>query len=549
MLTMKRYITLAAIAVLCWSAVGAQQNELPSRSMTIEGAYNPTMTSTDKVMPVPDRPAIERKSAAVNYLTDSKPLTSLTRNPMGSFSETSDDIIPDRYTGLIRFGYGLRNDHDGLADFNWRISERDNLHISGLLDAWATKPDGDWRSRMFNGDLGAAYSHMFRRFTIGVDGAFGYSHFNYRPGKSMNAAQEDKSSLMQKILRGEFGVSLSGEASEVLWHFRTGMEFLSRDGLNVAGTDRTNKERLLRIEGGAEMPLLGAIGGLDYRQKTAMYDWQGLNGADYSGFTTMTFSPYWKKSWDKADVSLGLNLDIRTAAGYKVLLSPMATATYKAGDKFKLHAGFIGGLEDNAVRNISKISPYWSELERIRDGYTLVNGFLGMSYNQGSWLTLSAKGGYRHTIDEVFQTESDDMIVTSLLLQQSSDVLYIRFDGDIQFSDRAVLKMDLTYNDYMGRYDRGKMQLKPAFNANIYGSYNLMRGLDIMLSYKLMAFHSINKVSMPTVNDVALTVDYDLSRKLSLYATLKHLAGGDYYYYAGYREIKPSFLLGATYSF
>ena len=176
------------------------------------------------------------------------------------------------------------------------------------------------------------------------------------------------------------------------------------------------------------MPLLGATGGVDYRQKIAMYDWQSLNGSDYSGFTTMTFSPYWKKSWDKADVRLGLNLDIRTGAGYKLLLSPMATATYKAGEKFRFQAGLIGGLEDNAIRNISRISPYWSEQERIIDGYTLVNGFLGLSYNQGTWLTLSAKAGYRHTIDEVFQTESDDFIVTSLLQQQSSDVLYFRFD-------------------------------------------------------------------------------------------------------------------------
>ena len=269
MLTMKRYITLALTAVLCWSAAGAQQNELPSRSMTIEGAYNPTMTGSDKVMPVPDRPATERKPAVVSYLTDSKPLTSLTRNPMGTFSETSDDVIPDRYSGLLRFGYGLRNDHDGLADFNWRISERDDLHITGLLDAWATKPSGDWKSRMFNTDLRAVYSHRFKSFTIGVDGAYGHSHFNYRPGKNMNASQEDQSTLLQKTHRGDFGVSLSGEKNEVLWHFRTGMEFLSRDGLNLAGTERTNKETLLRIEGGAEMPLLGATCGVDYRQKTA----------------------------------------------------------------------------------------------------------------------------------------------------------------------------------------------------------------------------------------------------------------------------------------
>ena len=109
--------------------------------------------------------------------------------------------------------------------------------------------------------------------------------------------------------------------------------------------------------------------------------------------------------------------------------------------------------------------------------------------------------------------------------------------------------MDLNYSDYFGYPYRSKMQFKPAFDANFYGCYTLARGLDVMLSYKLMVFHWVNKVAMPTVNDVALTVDYDLTRKLSLYATFKHLAGGDFYYYAGYREIKPSFLLGITYRF
>jgi hypothetical protein len=549
MLIMKRYITLAVIAILCWSAASAQQNELPSRSLTIEGAYNPTITRTDKVMPVPERQLTDYKTAQVNYLMDSNPMTNLERNPMVSFSESSDDVIPDRFTSLLRFGYGLRNVQDGLLDLNWRISDRDELQISGLLDGWVTEPSGDWTSKMFNGDLKAVYLHRFDRFDVGVDGAYGHSFFNYRPAEDMNPATFQSSTLTQNVNRGEFGLSLSGDASEVKWHFRAAMEYLSRNGLNVAGTDRTNKEGLVRIDGGLEMPLLGGMGGLDYRQKTAMYDWQGLNGCDYSGFTALTFSPFWKQSWEKWDARLGVNLDIRTRAGYVLMMSPMAFATFNASDSFKLHVGLTGGIEDNAMRTLSIISPYWSEKERIRDGYTLANAFLGMSLSPGRWFSMSAKAGYRHTVDEVFQTVSDNLIVTSLLLQRSSDVLYFRLDADMQFSDRAILKMDLTYNNYFGHSYGIKMQLKPAFDANVYGCFKLARGLDAMLSYKLMLFHSVNKVAMPTVNDVALTVDYDLCKRLSLYTTLKHLAGGDFFYYAGYRVIKPSVVIGATYRF
>ena len=54
---------------------------------------------------------------------------------------------------------------------------------------------------------------------------------------------------------------------------------------------------------------------------------------------------------------------------------------------------------------------------------------------------------------------------------------------------------------------------------------------------------------MPSVNDLAVLAYYDLTEKLSFYATLRQLLGGNYYYYAGYRALKPSFMLGATYRF
>ena len=54
---------------------------------------------------------------------------------------------------------------------------------------------------------------------------------------------------------------------------------------------------------------------------------------------------------------------------------------------------------------------------------------------------------------------------------------------------------------------------------------------------------------MPMINDLALTVDYDFRPNLSFYLTGSRLAGGDWFYYAGYRSIKPSVMVGATYRF
>jgi hypothetical protein len=546
---MKRYILLAFTAFICWNGANAQDDILPSRSLTIEGAYNPSMSEQGKIMPVPDRPKTERQAATVSYRTEANPHQGYDRTPMGVFGEQSDDAVQSSYYGLVRLGYGLRNVSDGLLDAGWRITERDLITISGLMDGWDTKPDGEWKSKMFNGDLKLEYSHRFDSLAFGVYGSYGHSRFNYREGKDTTSAILAASDFLQKTTRAEAGLWIEGGFRQVDWHLNAGMQWFTRKGLDLNGVTRDNKESLLRIDAGLKMPFAGGTIGADYRQKTAMYDWQGIYGCDYTGFTTMTLAPYWKKTWGNLDARLGLNLDVRTAAGYKVLLSPMVTATYNAGEQIRILAGLTGGLKDNSMRTLAGISPYWSESERIRDGYELLNAWVGVTYSQGTWLTLTLRGGYRHTIDELFQTVHDSLIITSQIRQEACDAVYARLDADMLFADRAQIKMDLTCNGYTGKYSEGLLALKPVLDGSLFGRVNIMPGLDAMLTYRAMLFGKVDGARMPMVNDVALTLDYDFRPNLSFYLTGNRLAGGNYYYYAGYRAIKPSVLAGLTYRF
>ena len=546
---MKRYILPVLVTVICCGGVSAQNEVIPSRTLTIEGAYKPSMSEQGKIMPVPQRPQTERQAAAVSYRTESNPNKDYERSPMGVFGQESDDVKPDSYYGLIRLGYGLRNVTDGLLDAGWRISDRDLLTISGLMDGWQTKPDGDWKSKMFNGDLKAEYSHRFDSMAVGLYGSYGHSRFNYREGKDTTAAILAASDFCQMTTRAEAGIWLNGGFKRVEWHFETGMQWLTRKGLMLNGAEPDNSERLLRIDAGVELPLLGGTGGVDYRQKTAAYDWQGAYGADYSSFTAITLSPYWKQTWGNLDTRLGINIDVRTKAGNKFLVSPMATATYNVSESLRLLAGFTGGLRDNSARTLAGISPYWSETSQIRDGYEPLNASVGATYSQGTWLTVSLRGGYRHTIDDLFQVKHDSLMVSSLLKQEGSDVVYARLDADMQFADRAQVKMDVTYNCYTGKYSDGILAFKPVLDASLFGRVKIMQGLDAMLTYRAMVFDKIDGDRIPMVNDVALTLDYDFRPNLSFYMTGNRLAGGNYYYYAGYRAIKPSVLIGATYRF
>ena len=549
MTIMKRYILPVILTVICWSGIKAQNDVITSRSLTIEGSYNPSMSEQGKIMPVPERPQTQRQAATVSYRTEANPHQGYERTPMGVFGEQSDDIEQSSYYGLVRLGYGLRNVSDGLLDAGWRISDRDLLTVSGLMDGWSTKPDSIWKSKMFNGDIKAEYSHRFDSMAVGIYGGYGHSAFNYREGKDTTAAIIDASDFGQKINRADVGLWANGEFRRVEWHLNADMQWLSRNGLVLNGNQAGGKERLLRIGAGLEMPLLGGRGGLDYNQKTASYNLQGIYGAAYSGFTTITVSPYWKQTWGNLDTRLGLNLDVRTAAGKKFLASPMLTASYNVGESLRLLAGITGGIRDNSMRTLTGVSPYWSESEQIRDGYETVNASIGASYSQGTWLTLSLRGGYRHTMDDLFQVVQDSIIRTSLLRQEGSDVMYARLNADMQFADRAQIKMEVTGNAYTGKYSEGALALKPVLDGSLFGRVGIIPGLDALLTYRAMVFGKVDGARMPMVNDVALTLDYDFRPNLSFYLTGNRLAGGNYYYYAGYRSIKPSVLVGLTYRF
>ncbi len=547
---MKRYVYLALIATLCWTGTSAQNEVLPSRSMTIEGTYNPSMTNAEKVMPVPAKQKNDKEQATVSYITDPNPFDNSKRSPMGVFSESSDKVESDSIYGLARLGYGLRNIHEGLFDLGWIMSDRDMVKASGSMDGWNSKPDGKWKSRMFNSRLAAEYEHRFDRFVAGIKTDIGFSRHNYMAGVAMDSAALSASKLFLNTKEGGLSGYMKGRFHhDIKYHLSVGGQWLIRSGLNLNGTVRGNKEGIIRISAGAEKPISKGTLSVDYRQKSTVYRWTGLNGCNYDGFTNFTLTPMWHYNDGIIKTDLGFNMDIRTDAGKPFLMSPMATLSYTLDNDLIILGDLTGGLLEYDMRTLSRISPYWSEKERIKDGYNLVDLSAGLAYNHDSWLSITGKLGYRHTIDEIFQNKADSLIITSVLSQRSSDVFYVRLDADMLFSDRAFVKMDVTYNNYLGQRLGHIMDLKPAFDANLFGRYTIAPGLDAMLSYRLKVFHWVGGVAMPTVNDLSLTIDYDLRDNLSLYLTGNRLLGGDYYYYAGYRALKPSVMAGVTYRF
>ena len=549
MSNMKRTTVTALIAIACTFTVQAQNDGgLPSRSLTVEGDYNPVFTEAGKIMPAPVKEKETRQSVPVSYLTFANPFNQRVRRQMNVFGLETDDVHARSISSLVRLGYGFRNVSDGLLDFGWKISDKDYFRISGNLDGWKSKPDGKWKSEMFNSSVSAAYTHQFRLFEASVKAGYGYSRYNFMPGRLMDSVKLAASNLFMDVRQGEMsGYIRTNPENDVSFYLSGSGEWMIREGLNVNGTSRNNKEGLVRIGAGFNKRLDKGNLTLDYRQKTAVYSWYSMkDGTRYTNFTTFTISPVWHYFKGDWETDLGGNLDLRTGAGSLFHASPIARSSYNMTDKLKILGSMTGGLEEYDMRKLAVISPYWSEQECIRDGYTSFNALLGVSYSEPASISTFFGVGYRYTNDEVFQVKADSLLVTSVLKQQDAKVLYVKGALDWMFMEKGQFKLDFLYNNYIGSYLGHKMELKPAIDATFFGKYNIMKGLDAMLTYRLMGFHRVSGEAMPVVNDVSLTADYDLLRNLSFYSTVKHMFGGDFYYYAGYRTLKPTIMVGVT---
>lgn len=538
------------MVVASFVGVMAQQDALPSRTLTIEGSYNPTVTEAGKMMPAPEKTRTVKTPESVSYLTSPNSFEGLSRSPMEVLATESDTVERERYTAIARLGYGLPNLHDGLLDIGWNMTQADRLRLSATTNGWNSVTQEEWRSKMFKSRVGAQYNHQFENALLGVGADWGFSRFNYMQGTMMSDDQLAASNLSMNTNQGSVSFFLRSDSTDCISFYLGGtLEWLGRSGFSLNGVEPTNKERLVRIQAGVSKELANGELRLDYNQKSVTYDWTGLYGAIYKGFTEFTLSPSWHYVGDGIKAQVGANVDIRTSAGKALLLSPQMGLDYELGSSLDLILRMTGGVEEYDMRTLASVSPYWSEEHRIKDGYKMVDICAGLNYSPLEWLAVQGKAGYSHTIDGLFQTKRDSLIVTSNLLQHNMDQLYVGINADMQFSDRTMLRMDFTYNHYLGRYERGILELKPILDANLFGKFNVAGMVDVMLSYRMMAFGSIEGSRMPMVNDLSLTGSYNLDSHWSCYATLKQIMGGDYYYYAGYRALKPGFLLGAIYRF
>ena len=377
------------------------------------------MQKGEKVSVASEQIDTERQTANVQYVTEEQQVVEYGRSPMQVLETDFEIEEEDIFSGLVSVGYGLRNNLDALMDFEMATSKGSVLGLDGYMEGWNTELDDDWRSKMFNSNAALSFMHSFERVALAFNADYGYRRYNLRKGKQFDYYANGLNRFNRIINEGSFYTSIfSTGASQLDYNLQVGYQGLKADRLILNDRNQDYKENILRVYGNLTLPLKSGVLGVYYNQKSVIND----------KYSTMTLTPSWNWSNEKVYLSLGANVDLRTSKEDRILASPMIVInqnlkTTKNAD-FMLLTEITGGVMDNNMRSLWSVSPYWTSKNKIKDGYTLIDFYSGVSMSLTDKVTFVIGNGYSYTKNAIFQTLSDSIIVSSMLEQHNSGLFY-----------------------------------------------------------------------------------------------------------------------------
>ncbi|MBO5812274.1 MAG: hypothetical protein J6Q97_03500, partial [Bacteroidaceae bacterium] len=268
----KRYFLFALSAlVLTMPMWGQNENLLPSRTMTIEGTYNPTLQKGEKVSVASEQIDTERQTANVQYVTEEQQVVEYGRSPMQVLETDFEIEEVDIFSGLVSVGYGLRNNLDALMDFEMATSKGSVLGLDGYMEGWNTELDDDWRSKMFNSNAALSFMHSFEKVALAFNADYGYRRYNLRKGKQFDYYANGLNRFNRIINEGSFYTSIfSTGASQLDYNLQVGYQGLKADRLILNDRNQDYKENILRVYGNLTLPLKSGVLGVDYNQKSVI---------------------------------------------------------------------------------------------------------------------------------------------------------------------------------------------------------------------------------------------------------------------------------------
>lgn len=567
-------VTLAFLMPLNLQAQNtAKKDTTMNRTVVVEQEYNPDIMDASKVnvLPKVEEPTVSKKE--VEYATTLFPATSIPADLMRPY--IGKEIQPNSKPGYIRAGYGNYGNLDVLANYLFRLSDKDKLNVRFQMDGMdgkLTMPLGDekWNAYYYRTRANVDYTHQFNKIDLNIAGNFGLSNFNLAPSEPGK----------QKFTSGDFHLGLKSTDENYPLQFKaeTNLMMYNRQNNNTFFFNDALGETQIHTKGWVS----GAISdeqsiniGLDMRNLIYNKDLKQGEIPVYENRTALALNPSYELNNDNWRLHVGANVDLSFGSGESFRVSPDVVAQYIFSDSYVLYAQATGGKMVNDFRRLETICPYALPVSPIQDTYEQINASLGfkMSPVPGLWFNLY--GGYQDLKDDLFQTiglpydnetpdsenpdsESSDSESSNSeaspfqylnLGTANSNNFYAGMKISYEYKDIIALSAAGTYRNWDTKEDFALL-LKPACEFNFNVNFRPIKELNVNIGYDYIGREKIEDFGkLSAVSDLHAGASYNVFKGVSVYARINNLLNKKYQYYLGYPTEGFNFLGGLSFSF
>ena len=565
-------LALAMSMPSCLQAQTTQPKDTTmNRTVVVEQEYNPDIMDASKVnvLPKVEEPTVSKKE--VEYATTFFPATSVPAGLMRPY--TGKEVQPGTTPGYVRAGYGNYGNLDILANYLFRLSQKNKLNVRFQMDGMDGKltlpfTDGEkWNAFYYRTRANVDYTHQFDKLDLNIAGNFGLSNFNFQP-ESVNSKQ--------KFTSGDFhaGIHFIDETAPLRFNAETNLLIYERQhNIINENTDNTAiKETIIRTKG----DVTGAIG--DQQSVTVALEMNNLlyNGYTknsstgdpyFKNYTTLLLNPYYELDNDDWKLHVGANVDLSFGFDKSFRVSPDVTAQYIFSDSYVLYAKATGGKRLNDFRRLEQLCPYGesfipavpeeSAVVRPFDTYEQINTGIGFkaSPHAGIWFHLF--GGYQNLKNDLMYspqalvTSSTGPIGSALVFEQEN-TSNIYAGGEFTYGYKDILSFTAryTYRNWDSSRNEYPLNIKPENEISASLSLRPISALQLNIGYDYIGRkQEAVSFSMSDVNDLHIGANYNVFKGVSVYAQIHNLLNKKYQYYLGYPAEGFNFLGGLSFRF
>lgn len=548
---------LLIIWTLALSATVPAQTDNKNAVVNVENDYTPEVIEVTKKN---FTPSDETKSD----VTPMSLMFSKTGKTFNGFTSETDaeSTFPkkeEQFPGYVRLGYGLTNDIDAKAAYRIGIGSNGNLKAYAAFDGYKSNVDGfshKWNSRMFNTLAGFGYTHRFKTLTLGVDGDFKNTAFNYQNIYNVITDRTDKQDGQNYRLVISGTSNLPGAFS---YKFNGGVEYITRNW--SSGKKSPIGEMHYKIGGGVKYEIMSEILnnlGIDLNVDAFTYNSTLKSAAmGYNSYFSIDADPYLDFTFGKWTVDVGTKMNFLTRGRGVFAIAPDINIKGNIRDNIALFGSITGGRTNNGFAVMDNETPYWGFVEnatpRLKPTYRIVDVDLGSRISFEP-LSIGVSAGYAYTKDDLLEalpTQSFNQFTLMYAEFGQENTHHAYADLELGFDWRSWVKLSAGARyDFWHCNNNALLVMKPQITVDANAEARVIEHLTMRVGYNFTRYTKSSTVGrIGNKNDLYARISYQINKRFGAYIQGNNLLNCKYYDYAGYvtRGIRGS--LGATVNF